>query len=470
MKFVLLLVGLLVSTAAFSDSKAFEVMQIDTGLDVVLIESHKVPLVTIVLAVKAGGFTETPATNGLTHLWEHMFFKGNKRLPDQEAFNRRIRQLGITYNGDTSAEKVRYYFTLPSAFLDEGLQFMADAISTPLLEKKELEKERRVVIDEYDRNAANPAFDYHNLNEAMIYGDLAYLRDALGHRSLIEKTTREQLFKIKDEVFVPSNSAILVGGSFDKKEVMKMINKHFKDWKDPKDWKPIKPPAFPAFPKTQSFVMTRDHVKTASISHKFAGPKAREDQADTFAADVLISLLNHKSGKFYKKFIDSGLTLGAGLGYHTQSQAGEVSLYAQTVPKNAEKTQKLLLDEIAEWVKPHYFSKSQLEDVRRGLMITYKRDINKPSEYTKTMAFWWAITGLDYYGSYLDNLNKTGIDEVQKFVKKWLIDKNHISSILISPEGAIDTGLKDTSEKLVTKYLSQYQKDTPENRNKKKTK
>ncbi len=464
MKFVFLIAGLLASSIGFGSSKSFTVETLDNGLDIVLIESHKVPLATVVLAVKAGGFTETPETNGLTHLWEHMFFKGNKRLPNQEAFNRRIRQLGITYNGDTAAEKVRYYFTLPSAFLDEGLQFMADAIQTPLLDQKELEKERHVVIDEYDRNAAGPAFDFYNLQEAMIYGDRAYLRDALGHRSLIGKATRKQLFKIKDEVFVPSNSAILIGGDFDKTKIVAMIKKYFKDWKDPKDWKPIKSPAFPPFPKTKSFVMTRDHVRTANVSITFAGPKARKQPADTFAADVLINLLNHKSGKFYKKFIDSGDALAAGLSYYTQSQAGEVRLYGSATPEKIVKIKKMLLEEMPKWIEPGYFTKSQLDDVRRRLVIDHKREINKPSAYTKTMAFWWTITGLDYYGSYLDNLNRTGISEVQAFVKKWMLDKQHIDGILISPEGAVTAKLKDSSKDLVKKYLSQYEMDKPKNR------
>ena len=142
--------------------KPYELLTASNGLPILSVSMPKVPLVTIVLAAKAGAMTESPGTNGLTHVWEHMFFKGNQRIPNQEAFNKRVRQLGITFNGDTSAEMVRYYFTLPSKNLDAGLQFMADAISTPLLDTKELERERVVVLDEYDRNASQPGFDLHD--------------------------------------------------------------------------------------------------------------------------------------------------------------------------------------------------------------------------------------------------------------------------------------------------------------------
>ena len=74
---------------------------------------------------------------------------------------------------------------------------MADAISTPLLEPNELERERKVVLDEYDRNASQPGFDLFNIERMLIYGNHEYLRNPLGRRPIIEKATREQLLQIK---------------------------------------------------------------------------------------------------------------------------------------------------------------------------------------------------------------------------------------------------------------------------------
>ena len=432
-----------------------------SGLEVVAIESHKVPLVTIVLAAKAGGMTETPDIRGLTHLWEHMFFKGNKRIPNQEAFNKRIRQLGIVYNGDTAAEKVRYYFTLPSVFLEEGLQFMADAISTPLLEQTELEKERRVVLDEYDRAAAHPGFDFANLERVLIYGPEENRRDPLGLRSVIENATREQLYRIKDEVFVPSNSALVVAGDFDPSKLHDLVKKYFSDWQNPTGWKPLDPPPFPALKESHSYVMTRDHADNAMVSLAYVGPKARSQPVDSFAADVLSQLVAHKGGRFYRKFVDSGLTYQAGISYYTQSQAGEIQYAAVTDPTKAQKVAKMLEAEISEWAKPGYFTKEQLEDVRRNLSIQHKREVNQPSEYAKNMAFWWAVTGLDYYDHYQDNLKKVGLGEVQAFVRNWLLKKPHLTAVLMSPESAQKAQLTDTAKPLVDKYLTMYrQEDT----------
>ena len=453
--------GLSASALAAPTAKelpAYTEDKLPNGLGVLAMESHKVPLATVVLSCKAGAMTETPDINGLTHLWEHMFFKGNKRLANQEIFNKRVRQLGISFNGDTAQEKVRYFFTLPSAFLDDGLQFMSDAISTPLLEQKELERERRVVQDEYDRAAAHPSFDFGNLGRNYIYGKDEYKRDPLGLRTIIDKATREQLLRIKDEVFVPSNCALLVGGDFQKTQLKALVAKHFSDWHDPKGWKALPSNKFQAFPKTKSFVMTRANVQNAQVQITFAGPKARSQPQDSYEADVLTALIEHRSGKFYHKFVDSGLTYQAALGYYTESQAGEIDLFGTTEPKNALKVRDALLAEIPLMAKPDYFNQQQLDDVRRKITINHKREINEPTEFIKSLAFWWAVTGLDYYGTYLDHVEQVTLADVSKFVNKWLVKKPYVAGILVSPQDAKAANLKDDSQPLVDQYLSMYKK------------
>ena len=88
-----------------------------------VVEDNSVPLVTVEIAVKNGSYTESPEYNGLSHLYEHMFFKANKDIPSQEKYLERIQELGISFNGTTGTERVNYFFTLGSKEVKEGLQF-----------------------------------------------------------------------------------------------------------------------------------------------------------------------------------------------------------------------------------------------------------------------------------------------------------------------------------------------------------
>src|SRR5205814_10698031 len=98
--------------------------KLDNGLEVVVIENHKVPLATIEIAVKNGAYTEGPEYSGLSHLFEHMFFKANKDYPDQEKFIKRTQELGAIWNGTTGEERVNYYFTFDKDSLEAGLKLM----------------------------------------------------------------------------------------------------------------------------------------------------------------------------------------------------------------------------------------------------------------------------------------------------------------------------------------------------------
>ena len=445
-----------VTTQISAKGSGTNVTKLKNGLDIVTFESNKVPLVTICLTFKAGGMTETPELNGLTHLWEHMFFKGNKKIPTQEGFRRRIRQLGITYNGDTSAEKVRYYFTLPSAFLEEGLSFMADAIRTPNLSQEELEKERVVVLNEYQRSASSPSFLSRNARRKVIYGAQEHQRDPLGKRETIMATTRDHLYQIKREVFVPANGSIIIGGNIETKKAVELSRKYFGDWKNPKGWIFPKNKPLPNFPKSQSLNFSSKLTQDAKLLMTYQGPKARINPKDTYAADMLIGLLRQRTGKFYKKFIQSGETLDAGMYYHTQSHTGEINFYSQHKPELSDKVKKLLLDEIVLWTKDGYFNPTQLEDVKRGLVIQHKMDTAKPSEYVKTLAFWWAVTGVDYYNNYIPNLNKVTVSDIQKFVKKYLIKKPHIDTVLYNTNDAAKLKIKLNGDKYVKENLKEY--------------
>ena len=139
------------------------------GLEVIVAERHGTPLVTVEVAVHNGAMTEPPASNGFSHLFEHMFFKGNKALPDQAAYFARLRELGmqvpLTCNASTNNERVNYFVTTTSDHFADTMAFMRDAIMSPLFDAKELERERVVVTGEMDRIEAKPQF---HLLRAMI--------------------------------------------------------------------------------------------------------------------------------------------------------------------------------------------------------------------------------------------------------------------------------------------------------------
>ncbi len=93
--------------------------------------------------MKNGSFTQGPEYEGLSHLYEHMFFKANAAYPNPDEFVARASELGAEFNGTTSEERVNYYLTLPADSIEGGMKFLAAALVTPLFRQDELERERR---------------------------------------------------------------------------------------------------------------------------------------------------------------------------------------------------------------------------------------------------------------------------------------------------------------------------------------
>src|SRR4051794_40202003 len=130
------------------------------GLEVIVVENRGVPLVTIEVDVRNGSFTQGPQFEGLSHLYEHMFFKANAEYPEPDQFVARASELGAVFNGQTREEIVNYYVTLPADSLEGGMRFLAAPLKGPLFRQDELERERSVVIGEYDRNESNPFYHF----------------------------------------------------------------------------------------------------------------------------------------------------------------------------------------------------------------------------------------------------------------------------------------------------------------------
>ncbi|MEM1347468.1 MAG: pitrilysin family protein [Myxococcota bacterium] len=412
------------------------------GLTVLVLEDHSVPLATVEIAVKHGAYTEPPEFNGLSHLYEHMFFKGNAAIPNQEAYLKRMRELGIVFNGTTSSERVNYYFTMPSKNITEGIVFMRDAIVTPKFDEEEFKREIQVVIGEVDRNESNPFFWFLRAQEELLWFKHPTRKDVLGDRDTITTSTIKKMRTIQERYYVPNNSVLVIAGDVDPSRAFADAEREFASWKpskkDPHIAHPV--PVHPALPATSSFVLHKQ-VQVPYVQVAWHGPSVRSDEKATYAADVLSFILGQPASAFQKALVDSGVTLGASLGYYTQAHTGPISASAQMRPDKLEEAVEALLTEVYKMTDPTYFTDEQLASAKKILAVqsTYERE--KTSSLVQTVSFWWSVAGLDYYVNYLDNLEKVTREDIARYVEAYLIDKPFVAGLLIDEQVGADIGM-----------------------------
>lgn len=423
---------------------------LDNGLDVVAISSPTLPIVTVELTVKNGAFTEPPELNGLSHLYEHMFFKGNAVIPNQEAYLKRMRQLGIVFNGTTSTERVNYYFTLPSDNLKAGLEFMRDAITTPQFDEAEFEKEKQVVLGEIDRNESNPYYWFSQAVSERVWHAHPTRKDPLGDRPTVIGATVEQMQKMKERYYVPNNSALFITGDVDSAEAFRLAESIFGGWErgpDPFVQNPI--PEHPPIEDDTYFVLEKE-VDAPLVQFTWHGPSVDDDPRSTYAADVLSFILGQPASTFQKNLKDTGLVLGVSLSYYTQRHTGPISLTARIPSAKLDEAIPAILTELEKVTEPDYFTDEQLASAKTILAVDDLYGREKLSSFTHTVSFWWATAGLDYYLNYIDDLGSVTRGDITRYVERYIAQKPFVAGALMSANTRGETEFSpEKFEKLV---------------------
>ena len=403
------------------------------GLEIIVVENHGVPLVTIEADVKNGSFTQSPEYEGLAHMYEHMFFRANKTYSEPESFVDRAGDLGAVFNGTTEVERVNYYVTVSSENLEGGLQFLAAALKGPLFRQDELERERQVVIGEYDRNESSPFFRLNREMDQKLYPGNFSRKDVIGDRQVILTTTPEKMRTIQRKYYVPNNSVLIVAGDVNPAAVFTLAERELGNW--PRGADPFAADPIPPIPPLthNEGVVVEAGVGAVTVFLQWQGPSVGKDPASTYAADVFSDVLNDPGSNFQQRLVDSGLWQNLGVNYYTLNHTGPISITGQTSSANLRKALAALEGEIKKFNDPGYFDPVELEAVKAHRAVTSAFDRERASGFAHTLGFWWSVASLEYYMGYVDNMAQQKTSDLRAYASKYIVAKPHVTGVLLSP-------------------------------------
>jgi zinc protease len=431
-----LLQYLVFAVGATTSPPAVQSHTLANGLTVLVAENHAVPLCTVEIAAKNGSMTEPPDYNGLSHLYEHMFFKANAVLPSQEEWLARQKELGLAWNGTTNTERVNYFFTTTSDHLVDTLVFMRDAIVTPAFDPKELERERVVVTGEINRNEAGPFYHLFRAINAKVWWKYPSRKHPLGARKTVLTATVAKMKTIQERYYVPNNSVLVVTGDVDAATVFAQAETLFAGWKrgaDPFVKYPLV--KHPAIKKSEVLVVEQKTVQTVTGQMVWHGPSTvGKDLDDTYAADAFLTAFAHPASRFQKALVDSGACVHAGMSWYTQANTGPITLGFEAAPDKVDACVTAVVAELGKLAEPDYVTADERTRAARTLEIALVRERERPSEYAHTLTFWWTSAGLDYYFTYVEKLYAVTDAQVAHFVSTWISGKPFVFAVMLSPE------------------------------------
>jgi zinc protease len=410
--------------------------KMNNGLEVVVIENSKVPLVTIEIGVKNGAYTEGPEYSGLSHLYEHMFFKANNEYPNQAKLIERIQELGMVFSATTGNEFVNYFFTFDKDSLDAGLRFMNAAIRFPVFAKEDMLTERPVVDGEFQRAESDPFQVLYLEVEKLCWGELMSRKNPIGTHEIINSATPEKMMVIKDRYYHPNNSILVVSGDIKHDDVIAKAEQIFAGWQA-SDFDPIEKYPIPEFIpiKTSQFsVIESSLAETPTFLFEWHGPDFRNDSLNTIVADLFSAVLRLNSSKWHQAIVERGLASWTNFIYITQKYVGPVGVFIIPIPAKMKECYEEVFNQISHFKDENYFTDDQIATAKEILRRTKIRTMEKPSYLTSYVTYFWASTSLNYMTDYFDAMSRVTKAQLAAYAQKYIVDKPFVAGMILNKE------------------------------------
>lgn len=200
---------------------------LDNGLKMLLFPMEKTEALTILFLTKTGSKYETKNLNGISHLLEHLLFRGTKSWPEATSIAKELDRVGGIYNAFTDKEMLGVIVKVAPENFALAAKIVAEMASEPILAESEIAKEKKIVIEEINMRQDDPPTLVGDLWEWLLYGDQPAGWPVIGAKEVIEKIGRENLKSHFENCFIARDSIIIIAGSFKSPEAEKIVKDSF---------------------------------------------------------------------------------------------------------------------------------------------------------------------------------------------------------------------------------------------------
>ena len=275
----------------------------------------------------------------------------------------------------------------------EGLEFIFDAITSPLFDMEEMEREREVIMNEYDRGVTHP---FHNLTLAMeevIYIDAPWRQSPIGVPDVIQAAAPPAMHAFQELYYTPDNSALIIAGDVDYEEAFRLAEDQFAGWEYGGRSNYDNLPRLISIER-DTIVYVDSPSGAGYVSVIYEGPSISTDPGDSYPADVWGSYLSLMSREFYTDLVTNGPFINVYGSYYTQRFSPSITFAGMVPPDRAEEALDLLLEEIQQLQSPDYYDEEGIELAKeelyrhRILAEETSRDVA-----VESMPFWWVVAG-----------------------------------------------------------------------------
>jgi predicted Zn-dependent peptidase len=339
----------------------FKRTKLESGIRVLTERVPEVRSISLGVWINAGSRDESPGQHGLSHFLEHMLFKGTPTMNAQE-IAQTFDHMGADINAATGREHTSIYSRMLEEHLPRATEVIMDMARHSVIDPKELDSERQVVLEEINMHNDSPDELVHDYLADALWGDHPIGHSVLGESDLIRTVDRDFMFEFCCERYVASRIVVSAAGSVDHDIMCELVDKYMDDL-------PVGSPADRSgsleTPLTNSVIVKKE-TEQAHIT--LGGKGLPRKHPDRFALSVMDNILGgsmssrlfqrvrEQLGLVYSIYSYTGLFLGMGM----------VGIYAGTHPKQATQVIGLIEEELIK-VRDSGFTAEELERSKNHL-------------------------------------------------------------------------------------------------------
>jgi zinc protease len=336
------------------------------GLKVIVLEDHKAPVAVIQVWYRVGARNEVPGYTGLSHLLEHLMFKGTDKVGPEE-YSRLVQKNGGNDNAFTSQDTTVYFASIASDRLPIVIDLEADRMQNLRLTQETFEPERAVVAEERRlRTEDNPTSALFEAISAAAFAAHPYGFPVIGWMADIQSATVDDAIAHYKAFYRPSNAFVVIAGDVDADDIFQRVEKAFGDLPSeppPRPMRSVEPEQ-----KGERRVSLRKEAELPVVGISYHVPNA--SHPDSAALEVLASVLSDgESSRLYRDLVyKKQLARSVGASYDRESKdPGLFTLYGQPLPgKKEADLEKEILAEV-EAVKAKPVEARELEKVKNSV-------------------------------------------------------------------------------------------------------
>jgi zinc protease len=280
----------LLSMPALADTVSH--FTLDNGMEVVVIEDHRAPVVTQMVWYKIGRADEAPGHSGIAHFFEHLMFKGTKEVGPNE-FSAIVEKQGGDDNAFTTEDYTAYFQRVAADRLDLMMKLEADRMVNLNMSEEDVTTERQVILEERGQRVdGDPGSLLQEQMQAAQFLNHPYGIPVIGWRHEIAALTRDDANAFYKAYYAPNNAILIVAGDVDPQKVLAMAKDHYGPLPPSDKIKPRIRPSEPPQLAERRLVLRDERVAQPYVARTYLAPARKSgDQKEAAALTVLAELL-----------------------------------------------------------------------------------------------------------------------------------------------------------------------------------